>query len=374
MSFSFSILSPSAKLKQRHFVTVQTHTVLLLLCLLVLLAGLPSSLSLLSTVHVAAAAAASSPSSPSRNNDNNWAVIVSSSRYLFNYRHTANALTMYHTLRQHGIDDDHILLFLSDSFACDPRNVYPAEIFAQPPPDSTDVSGHPDSNLYGCSAQVDYSGSDVDVRRFLSVLQGRYDENTPPTRRLLSDENSNIIIYVAGHGAKSYFKFQDVEFLSSSDIAETLTMMHQQRRYGRVVVLADTCHAIALCEHITAPNVICLASSDADSESYSDQYEPRLGVHLNSYWMNEMFVLLNGTSCTDPQVKRFNRESVSPLHQSWFEFNYHPKRAVISRGHADAAHRDAVNMPGAIQQWKVADFVCGTDPVAESVEVRYDLD
>ncbi|KPA78490.1 putative mitochondrial GPI-anchor transamidase subunit 8 (GPI8) [Leptomonas pyrrhocoris] len=281
---------------------------------------------------------------------------------------------MYHTLRQHGIDDDHILLFLSDSFACDPRNVYPAEIFAQPPSFTEDVNGHTDMNLYGCSTQVDYSGSDVDVRRFLSVLQGRYDENTAPTRRLLSDENSNIVIYIAGHGAKSYFKFQDVEFLSSADIAETLTMMHQQRRYGRVVVLADTCHAIALCEHITAPNVICLAASGAEAESFSDQYEAALGVHLISYWMNEMYSLLNGTSCSDPTVKRYKQERVSPLHQSWHDFNYHPKRTEISRGHADAAHRDAVNLPGAIKSWKVADFVCGEEPVAESVEVHYDLD
>lgn len=309
-----------------------------------------------------------------KSGSNNWAVIVSSSRYLFNYRHTANALTMYHALRQHGIDDDHILLFLSDSFACDPRNVYPAEIFAQPPSATSDVRGHTDMNLYGCSAQVDFSGSDVDVQRFLSVLQGRYDENTPPTRRLLSDENSNIIIYIAGHGAKSYFKFQDVEFLSSSDISETLTMMHQQRRYGRVVFLADTCHAIALCEHISAPNVVCLAACGAEAESYSDQYESKLGVHLISFWMNEMYTLLNGTSCSDQKVRRYRSEAVSALHQSWYDFNYHPKRQEVSGEHTDAAHRDAVNVPGAIHAWKVADFVCGEEPAVEAIGVRYDLD
>ncbi|KPI84728.1 putative GPI-anchor transamidase subunit 8 (GPI8) [Leptomonas seymouri] len=345
-----------------------TRTKVGLLLLVVLCAYLPPSLAPLAVVSAAPSAASN------KGNSNNWAVIVSSSRYLFNYRHTANALTMYHTLRQHGIDDDHILLFLSDSFACDPRNVYPAEIFAQPPSHTGDLNGHANMNLYGCSAQVDYSGSDVDVRRFLSVLQGRYDENTPPTRRLLSDENSNIIIYVAGHGAKSFFKFQDVEFLSSSDIAETLTMMHQQRRYGRIVFLADTCHAIALCEHITAPNVICLAASSAEAESYSDQYEPSLGVHLISFWMNEMYTLLNGTSCSDPKVKRHGQETVSALHQSWYDFNYHPRRAEISGGNADAAHRDAVNSPQAIRRWKVADFVCGEEPAVELINVRYDLD
>jgi GPI-anchor transamidase subunit K len=367
-----SICLPALSLRPCHGRLFRTpwRAVVLVLLVFLLSACLPLPFSSLPAVR----AAAPPSSSHSTRGNNNWAVIVSSSRYLFNYRHTANALTMYHALRQHGIDDDHILLFLSDSFACDPRNVYPAEIFGRQPSHTNDVGGHADMNLYGCSAQVDYAGSDVDVRRFLSVLQGRYDENTPPTRRLLSDENSNIIIYISGHGAKSYFKFQDVEFLSSSDIAETLTMMHQQRRYGRVVFLADTCHAIALCEHITAPNVICLAASDADAESYSDQYEPNLGVHLNSFWMSEMYSLLNGTSCSDPRVKRYKGEPVSALHQSWFDFNYHPMRSELSGEHASAAHRDAVNLPGAIKSWKVADFVCGEEPAAQFVEVRYDLD
>ncbi|KAG5481327.1 hypothetical protein LSCM4_07038 [Leishmania orientalis] len=322
----------------------------------------------------AVAAPASGPlSATGKDRSNNWAVIVSSSRYLFNYRHTANALTMYHLLRQHGIDDDHILLFLSDSFACDPRNVYPAEIFAEPP-EGRDANKRAGMNLYGCSVQVDFSGSDVNVLRFLSVLQGRYDENTPPTRRLLSDEKSNIIIYVAGHGAKSYFKFQDAEFLSSSDVSETLMMMHQQRRYGRVVFLADTCHAISLCEHVEAPNVVCLAASDAESESYSCQHEDQLGTALVSYWMHEMYRLLNGTSCSNPLTHRIGDDKVSVLHQSLYDFNYHPHRVELSKNNAKSAHRDAVNDPGAMREWILADFVCGQDPAAVPIEVHYDLE
>ncbi|KAG5481006.1 hypothetical protein LSCM1_06681 [Leishmania martiniquensis] len=323
-------------------------------------------------------AATEAPASAPRNaigkgRSNNWAVIVSSSRYLFNYRHTANALTMYHLLRQHGIDDDHILLFLSDSFACDPRNVYPAEIFAEPPT-SLNASEHASRNLYGCSVQVDFAGSDVSVLRFLSVLQGRYDENTPPTRRLLSDENSNIVLYVAGHGAESYFKFQDTEYLSSLDVSETLMMMHQQRRYGRVVFLADTCHAISLCEHVEAPNVVCLAASDAESESYSCQHDHQIGTALISYWMHEMYRLLNGTSCSDPLRNRIGNDNVSVLHQSLYDFNYHPYRVQLSKQNARSAHRDAVNSPGAVKEWILADFVCGEEPAAVPVEVRYDLE
>src|SRR5690606_5047174 len=60
---------------------------------------------------------------------NNWAVLVCTSRFWFNYRHAANVLSIYHTIKQLGIQDDHIILMLADDFACNPRNSYPAQIF-----------------------------------------------------------------------------------------------------------------------------------------------------------------------------------------------------------------------------------------------------
>ncbi|EPY18976.1 phosphatidylinositol glycan, class K [Strigomonas culicis] len=307
---------------------------------------------------------------------NHWAVIVSSSRFWFNYRHTSNALTMYHILRQHGIDDDHIILFLPDSFACSPTNLYPGSIVYESAEDAEDAQR---KNLYGCSTQVDYAGDDVDVKRFLSVLQGRYDGSTPPTRRLRSDEDSNILIYVAGHGARSYFKFQDSEFVGSSDIAETFSLMHAQRLH-KILFLADTCHAIALCESIEAPNVACLASSMAEEESYSQGTDYKMGVALSSEWMNEALFLLDGTDCASetagtniPEVVlstgRANAERRSMLHLSWFDFNYHPLRAR-SGTKSTPAHRDAVNNPRALHEWKVSEFICGEKAEGAPIKVQ----
>lgn len=304
-----------------------------------------------------------------------WAVVLSASRYLFNYRHTTNALSMYHLLQQHGMDDEHILLFISDNFACDPRNPYPAAIYSTSP-----ALGVP-TNLYGNSAQVDYAGDDVDVRRFLQVLQGRYDRNTPPTRRLLSDENSTILIYIAGHGARANFKFHDSEFLSASNLAETFSMMHAQRRYKKILFLVDTCRGIAMCESIRAPNVVCLASSSADHDSYSEETDAQLGVQLISRWTQENLRLLEGTQCRDRTVGRPDMmprahsryAGVSPLHQPLYQFNYSPERFSV-KGHAsEPAHRDAVNDAGALHLWTIAEFLCGRARPPTPVRLRYDL-
>lgn len=93
----------------------------------------------------------------------NWAVILSTSRYWFNYRHISDALTFYHICRRSGmaaagshsihhaaacylltdssqiaattqrmgcrlgIPDSNIILMLPDDMACNPRNPHPGQ-------------------------------------------------------------------------------------------------------------------------------------------------------------------------------------------------------------------------------------------------------
>lgn len=56
---------------------------------------------------------------------NNWAILVSTSRFWFNYRHVANALSIYRTCKRLGIPDSHIILMLADDMPCNPRNSFP---------------------------------------------------------------------------------------------------------------------------------------------------------------------------------------------------------------------------------------------------------
>lgn len=73
-------------------------------CLLLLLAAI---LLLTATNRVSAARGTTADDSdPS----NIHAIIVSSSRYWFNYRHAINALGMYEIYRKNGIPDENIIL------------------------------------------------------------------------------------------------------------------------------------------------------------------------------------------------------------------------------------------------------------------------
>ncbi|XP_015758592.1 PREDICTED: GPI-anchor transamidase-like [Acropora digitifera] len=59
---------------------------------------------------------------------NNWAVLVCTSRFWFNYRHVANVLSMYRSVKRLGIPDSHIIVMLADDMACNARNPRPGKI------------------------------------------------------------------------------------------------------------------------------------------------------------------------------------------------------------------------------------------------------
>ena len=84
------------------------------------------------------------PSSFSRHT-NNWAVLVDTSRFWFNYRHVANVLSMYRSVKRLGIPDSQIILMVADDMACNPRNPRPATVFN---------NANQNINVYGDDVEV----------------------------------------------------------------------------------------------------------------------------------------------------------------------------------------------------------------------------
>ena len=120
----------------------------------------------------------------SLNHTNNWAVLVSASRYWFNYRvrldistrpqriiylfinilqHMSNALGMYRTVKRLGIPDSTIILMLADDTACNARNNFPGAVYA---------GAGAKIDLYGDNIEVDYRGYEVTVENFIRLLTG----------------------------------------------------------------------------------------------------------------------------------------------------------------------------------------------------------
>eukprot|EP00124_Ichthyophonus_hoferi_P002497 Ihof_evm5s172 gene=Ihof_evmTU5s172 len=200
---------------------------------------------------------------------NNWAVLVCTSRFWFNYRHIANTLAIYRSVKQLGIPDSRIILMLPDDMACNPRNSFPGQVFN----DASRVT-----NIYGDHVEVDYRGYDVNAESFVRLMTGRTEDGTPQSKKLLTDDRSNILVYLTGHGANNFIKFQDSEELNSIEIGDIFEQMWQKRRYNEILFIADTCQATTLSNYIHSPNIIGVGSSLKDESSYSHHDDPDIGI------------------------------------------------------------------------------------------------
>ncbi|XP_070582167.1 GPI-anchor transamidase-like isoform X2 [Ptychodera flava] len=202
---------------------------------------------------------------------NNWAVLVCTSRFWFNYRHVANTLSMYRTVKRLGIPDSQIILMLADDIACNARNPRPATVF-------NNANQH--INVYGDNVEVDYRGYDVTVENFVRVMTGRLPESTTKSKRLQSDDRSNILVYMTGHGGDGFLKFQDAEEISSIELADAFEQMWQKRRYHEILYIIDTCQAASMYHKFYSPNIVAVASSQVGEDSLSHHVDPAIGVYI----------------------------------------------------------------------------------------------
>jgi phosphatidylinositol glycan class K len=202
---------------------------------------------------------------------NNWAILVDTSRYWFNYRHVANTLSFYRTVKRLGIPDSRIILMLADDFACDARNAFPGEIYG---------SRSRAVNLYGDDIEVDYRGYEVTPENLLRVLTNRHPKGTPRSKRALTDKRSNVLLYLTGHGGDEFLKFQDQREILSKDVADALHQMKRKNRYDELLFIAETCQASTMANQFYSPDVLSIGSSGKGENSLSHHNDDAIGLSV----------------------------------------------------------------------------------------------
>ena len=129
--------------------------------------------------------------------DNVFYILLSSSKFYFNYRHTGNTLAIYSHLKKMGVSDDRIILMLPENHACNPRNPYPGTLYYE---------SETKENLYCEDIEVDYKSDDLTYETILNLLRGRYEKDFPTSKRVQANENTRFFIYMNGHGGENFFK------------------------------------------------------------------------------------------------------------------------------------------------------------------------
>jgi phosphatidylinositol glycan class K len=286
------------------------------------------------------------------NHTDQWAVIVATSRFWHNYRHTTNALEVYRMLRDSGLPDSHIVLMLADDIACEPRNAFP-----------TVVHGTYDlrANVMCADVEVDFAGDSVTAINFLRVLTGRMPAGTPSRQQIFPGPTSNVLVYMTGHSGAHFMKFHDYDFMTSYDVADAINAMHRAQRYHRLLFVVDTCQAETIFTHISAPNVVSIASSreHQNSISHPHHHAAEIGNALvdgfTSEWFREFFAQFGGGQPGHVVVDPFSFVHV-PSDVGLIQFFGILDPRVTQSEYVWSHERDAEGFAVLAAHWKVRDF------------------
>ena len=160
---------------------------------------------------------------------------------------------------------------LADCSACDPRNSFPGQV----------LPSRSAANLHTATTEIDYKDRDVSVESIMQVLTGYHPPGTPPSRRLDSNANSTVLIYLTGHGGDGFLKFHDQSELLATDLATAIKSMHSAGRYKELLLVLDTCQAATLYSELdTVPHWAGISSSKLGQSSYALRSDPAIGAHL----------------------------------------------------------------------------------------------
>mmetsp|Transcript_23363 Transcript_23363/g.41466 ORF Transcript_23363/g.41466 Transcript_23363/m.41466 type:complete len:356 (-) Transcript_23363:150-1217(-) len=209
----------------------------------------------------------------------NWAVVLSSSKFYFNYRHTVNAVMIYNQLKRLGFDDDHIIMMIPENSACHSRNTFPGQIF----------NGQSKVDHYATNIQIDYKGAEVTPDAVMQVLADRLPLSTPNNKRLRSGSNDKVMLFMNGHGGDGYLKIQDTRVLRSIDLALAVQEMSLKRRFGELLIVLDTCQAFTLFDYIDVPNVHVVGSSLRGQMAKSIGFDSQLGISMSDHFSYYFF-------------------------------------------------------------------------------------
>eukprot|EP00890_Picochlorum_soloecismus_P003076 jgi/Picsp_1/376/NSC_00374-R1_gpi-anchor transamidase precursor len=287
----------------------------------------------------------------SRNGTDTWAVIVNSSRFWLNYRHTANALGLYRSLRTLGVPDERIILMIADCATCDPRLFSPGKLWFRPGMALGDYEKEEET-------VIDYRDMEVSADSVLRVLTGNVPKGMSGSQVLGAGPNSTVLVFLTGHGGDRFLKFHDQSELMAADLGSAIEYMHRMKRFKDLLVILDTCQASTMYEDTGgAARWIGAASSKRDQSSYALNSDGAVGAYLVDEFTHHLVQYLE-------EVVRRN-----PLADPTFEqlLQYVSRKKMSSQVQSDDGKH-----PEGVRGVRVSDFFASRDSKAECSVVDRD--
>ncbi|MBA4370621.1 MAG: hypothetical protein C0418_03465 [Coriobacteriaceae bacterium] len=228
-----------------------------------------------------------------------WAVVVATSKGWENYRHQADALAVYDTLKRNGFGDERIILLTADDVPESAQN-----------PRTGDVHNSVGGRNLRKGAVVDYAGANVTVANLEAVLLGDRTAGTPTV--LETDGRNNVFLFIVDHGEPGAVIFEEdtrERALSAERLNRIVETMSARKRYRQMLVLTEVCYGEGMALDIDSPGVVCLAGAGRSERSFATNYDGETGAWLADDFTYQALDVLS----KEPQI------SIADLYERVYE-------------------------------------------------------
>lgn len=217
-----------------------------------------------------------------------WFVAAGTSRYFFNYRHSADAFAFHKALRGLNVSERRIITWDGADVVGSPLNPTRGDVFIDP---SSWESALGDDMI------VQHRGDSVSLTVMKDTLllketsfQSMYGELTPV---LPTGTDSKLVMFWSGHGGDEFFKFHDQEELDAVEMARVIMQMHLEKKFDKLLLLIDTCQAATMAKYFDElPNTFFVASSLLGENSYALQTHEGVGLSVVDRFSHQLHSLL----------------------------------------------------------------------------------
>ncbi|KAI0494143.1 hypothetical protein KFK09_024274 [Dendrobium nobile] len=194
-----------------------------------------------------------------------WAILVAGSKGYSNYRHQADICHAYQIMKNGGLKDENIIVFMYDDIAYHKKNPRPGIIINRP--DGGDVyAGVP----------KDYIGDDVNVNNFFAVLLGDKKSLSGGSGKVVdSGPDDHIFIFYTDHGNTGFLAMPTNSVIKAKDFITVLKKKHASNSYKKMVIYLQACHSGSIFKNLLPEDMnIYATTSSNDMENSFPTYCP----------------------------------------------------------------------------------------------------
>ncbi|PWA94210.1 peptidase C13, legumain [Artemisia annua] len=235
-----------------------------------------------------------------------WAVLLAGSNGYWNYRHQADVCHAYQILKNGGIKDENIVVFMYDDIAYNREN-----------PRQGVIINSPDGDDVYAGVPKDYTGKDVNVDNFFAVLLGDKSKVKGGSGKVVdSGPDDHIFVYYTDHGGPGVLGMPTYPYLYANDLNEVLKKKHAAGTYKSLVFYLEACEAGSIFEGLLPEglNIYATTASGPDESSWGTycpgeypspplEYDTCLGDLYSVAWMEDCDVHNLRTETVKQQYK-----------------------------------------------------------------------